>query len=156
MEWYTPAQHIEAARAVLGTIDLDPASSDVAQTVVKAGTFFTADDDGLTREWHGNVWLNPPYRQPLITQFVAKLLDEITAGRVRQSILLTNASTDTAWFQRASSASSARCFTNKRIRFWAPDGRPNGSPTHGQVFFYFGSDVERFAAAFGEFGSVTS
>jgi hypothetical protein len=44
---YTPAAHIEAARAVLGTIDLDPASNAQAQQTVKAEQFFTPEDDGL-------------------------------------------------------------------------------------------------------------
>jgi hypothetical protein len=35
-EWYTPARLVEAARAVLGTIDLDPTSCEVAQRLVKA------------------------------------------------------------------------------------------------------------------------
>src|SRR5262245_13067731 len=39
-EWYTPPQYIAAARAVLGAIDLDPASSEIAQTTVQAGAFF--------------------------------------------------------------------------------------------------------------------
>ena len=62
---YTPAKEVEAAREVLGTIDLDPASNPQAQETVKAEKFFTEDDDGLSKEWDGNVWLNPPYHRAL-------------------------------------------------------------------------------------------
>jgi hypothetical protein len=40
-EWYTPPEHLDAARAVLGAIDLGPASSDKAQETVGAGNYFT-------------------------------------------------------------------------------------------------------------------
>src|SRR5262249_56141272 len=63
-EWYTPARYIELAREVLGEIDLDPASSAKAQEIVKAQRYFTLEQDGLIRPWHGRVWLNPPYHQP--------------------------------------------------------------------------------------------
>src|SRR5262245_14805307 len=43
-EWYTPARLIEAGRAVLGDIDLDPASSDIAQKTVRAKEYFTLEN----------------------------------------------------------------------------------------------------------------
>jgi hypothetical protein len=43
-EWFTPAEYIELARSVLGTIDLDPASNPLAQEVVQARHFFTKDE----------------------------------------------------------------------------------------------------------------
>ena len=84
-EWYTPAEYIEAVRACLGAIDVDPASSARAQESVRASRFFTRDNDGLRHDWHGRIWLNPPYSQPDIARFVDKLLAEIGAGRVRQT-----------------------------------------------------------------------
>jgi hypothetical protein len=45
----------------LGEIDLDPASNALAQSWIKAGNFFTIEDDGLKQQWFGRVWCNPPY-----------------------------------------------------------------------------------------------
>lgn len=43
IEWYSPADVVARARAVMGAIDLDPFSSDEAQRVVKAGDHWTLD-----------------------------------------------------------------------------------------------------------------
>jgi hypothetical protein len=37
-EWYTPERYLDLAREVLGTIDLDPASSEIAQETVRAAS----------------------------------------------------------------------------------------------------------------------
>jgi phage N-6-adenine-methyltransferase len=152
-EWYTPPDIIEAAREVLGGIDLDPASSVKAQEVVRAKNFFTKDDDGLAQDWSGRVWLNPPYAQPLIANFAAKTVSEWRAGRVSAAIVLINNSSDTAWFHELAGVASAMCFTRGRIRFLDPDGA-EAVPTQGQTFFYFGGDAARFSARFGALGFI--
>jgi hypothetical protein len=83
-EWYTPERYVEAARAVLGDIDLDPASSASANEVVRAKQFYTASDDGLVQPWPGRVFLNPPYGTSApkgSALFVPKLIDEYESGR---------------------------------------------------------------------------
>ncbi|MFZ1109005.1 MAG: hypothetical protein WAN43_11770 [Rhodomicrobium sp.] len=59
-DWYTPAPYLEAAREVLGAIDLGPATSKSAQQNVQAREYFTREDDGLSLDRFGRVWLNPP------------------------------------------------------------------------------------------------
>ncbi len=139
---------------VLGTIELDPASSALANETVKAHRFFTTDQDGLLRDWTAQtVWLNPPYSQPLISQFVDKLLSELSNGNCSEAIVLTHNYTDTGWFHAAHGASSAICFTRGRIGFVSPSGE-RASATQGQAFFYFGERVERFAERFKSIGFV--
>lgn len=150
-EWYTPPEYVEAARAVLGAIDLDPASSDVAQETVRAARHFTLEDDGLSQEWAGRVWLNPPYETGKVDRFVGKLCEHFGAGDVPAAILLTNNSTDTQWFQDAGAAASASCFPKGRIKFLDEEGNP-GAPLQGQALLYFGPAPESFCETFQGFG----
>jgi ParB family chromosome partitioning protein len=152
-EWYTPAEYVEAARDVMGGIDLDPASSAVAQKTIKARRHYSKDDDGLAHKWAGRVWLNPPYAQPLIRQFADKVADEVQSGRVSEAIVLTHNYTDTAWFHVLAASCSAICFTRGRIGFLDPNGK-KAAPTQGQAFFYFGANVGKFADRFAGFGFV--
>ena len=152
-EWYTPEADINRCRKVMGGIDLDPASNDYAQEMVKAGKFYTEGDNGLEQPWTGRVFLNPPYKMPLVQQFAAKLCEEYEAGAVSQAVLLTDSATDTHWWQGAAKAASLVCFTEGRIKFYNPSG-VGGSPTRGQTFLYFGGRVDRFYAEFAEVGLV--
>jgi phage N-6-adenine-methyltransferase len=154
VEWYTPARYVEAARTVMGGIDLDPASSEIANRTVQAQQFYTVEDDGLAQPWCGRLWLNPPYSQPWIAQFLAKLVAETEKGAVRQAIALTHNYTDTAWFQATAPAAAAVCFTRGRIAFVNPDTSVGASPTQGQAFFYFGPNAQTFAEVFSPIGWV--
>jgi hypothetical protein len=149
-EHYTPGVYIEAAREVMNGIDLDPASCAEANEVVRAKRFFSESDDGLSKDWRGSVWLNPPYGRQA-GDFVAKLKVELAAGRVTEAVVLVNAHcTDTAWFQPL--WDGVLCFTDHRINFYGDDER-SGS-THGSVFAYFGPRPVDFAQAFRQFGAV--
>jgi phage N-6-adenine-methyltransferase len=150
-EWFTPVQYIEAARQVMGGIDLDPATHPAAQETIKADNFFTRLDDGLKQEWYGRVWLNPPYSQPEIGEFSKKMVDEVRAGRVSEGIMLTHNYTDTAWFHLLQSQASMICFTRGRIKFVDVSG-DDCAPTQGQAFSYFGDNIEGFAEEFADHG----
>jgi len=152
-EWYTPEQYLTAARKVLGAIDLDPASSEIANQAVRAARFFSMDDDGLDKPWAGRIWMNPPYSQPHIARFAAKLVEETQSGNVSEAIALTHNYTDTAWFHALAGACDALCFTRGRIGFLSPDGR-RAAPTQGQAFFYFGPRPSLFAEVFASIGLV--
>jgi hypothetical protein len=149
-EWYTPAAYVEAAHRVMGGIDLDPASSEIANQTVKADTIYTAAVNGLEQEWPVcRIWMNPPYAQPLISQFCERLAVAVEAGS--EAIVLVNNATETAWFQRLGDVCTAICFPRSRIRFLDPLGNP-GAPLQGQAIVYCGPHVAAFVQEFGQYG----
>lgn len=151
-EWYTPAEYIKAATAVMGAIDLDPASSEAANEVVGAARFYTEDDDGLTQPWAGRVWMNPPYAQPFVDRFCTRAAREFAAGTVAEACVLVNNGTETNWFQEVAAQSSAICFPRGRVKFWHPS--KEATPLQGQAVIYLGPNPAAFRAEFLRFGFV--
>lgn len=96
-EWYSPPHIVEIATVFLGAIDLDPSWHPASP--VKAAITYTKADDGLSREWHGKVYLNPPYGRE-IDGWIEKLVAEHEAGNVTEAIALLPARTDTEWWRR--------------------------------------------------------
>jgi len=148
-DWYTPGKYIEAARSTLGIIDIDPASSELAQETVKATTYFTEETNGLDKEWLGKVWMNPPYSMPEIQQFIDKLFE----SNVEEWIVLTNNSSDTGWFHKLLDGADLVCFTKGRVGFENIQGDTMAT-RQGQTFFYKGKNHIKFIEEFNRFGAI--
>lgn len=151
-EWYTPTHIIELARGVMGAIDLDPASCAEANETIRAAKYFSAKDDGLRQEWHGRIWLNPPYSRDLMPAFVKKLLGEYESRRISAAIMVAHNNTDTGWFQAAMQSASSACFPKSRIKFYRGDDV--AAPVNGQVFIHWGDNSAGFQDAFASLGAV--
>ena len=152
-EWYTPSDVIEKVRAVLGDIDLDPASNPVANEVVKARHIYTKDDDGLIQKWSGTVFLNPPFGSDKISQFVEKLVDEYQSGNVSEAILLTESLSLPNWFSKAIAACNAMFITTDRFYYWNDSNETQRGWSKG-CLFYFGKNRQVFYDVFKDIGTI--
>jgi phage N-6-adenine-methyltransferase len=146
-EHYTPPEVIAAVVACLGGIDLDPCSNSGATPNVPARMHFTEEDDGLSRPWHGSVYMNPPYGDE-IDGWVTKLCEEHRVGRVQEAIALVPARTDTQWFAKL--RDHVCCFVTGRLTFI---GNKAAAPFPSAVF-YLGTDVGAFYRAFSAVGDI--
>ena len=128
-EWYTPPGPFEA----LGIeFDLDPAAPPGGVPWIPAAEHLSKAHDGLTREWVGRVWLNPPYGRQ-----TGKWLRRLASHG--DGLALVFARTDTAWFQEASHTATAICFIAGRIRFVGADGcQARASAGAGSLLIAFG------------------
>jgi len=153
-DWHTPLWCIDAARAVMGSINLDPFSSNQANMRVKADEIYTEADDAMTMNWHqvDTLWMNPPYGKGIMQKAVDKLLEE--RPKYAQAVVLTNAATDTIWFDTMRKAATSVCLTKGRISFEDAGGKKVSGNTKGQAFFYFGENADKFCDVFSEFGWV--
>jgi hypothetical protein len=157
IEWYTPARYLEAVREVLGAIDLDPASNAVANETVRAEEIFTKEDNGLRKQWHGRVFMNPPYGKAdeggsLAAAFCNKAISEYEAGNIDAGIILVNSLHSQAW--QAPLYQYVVCFVDHRIQFISGDGEQNKNPTFQNIFIYLGAESEQFARTFSRLGYV--
>ena len=154
-EWYTPVPYIEAARRVMGSIDLDPASCEFANRVVRASRYYTVAQNGLTREWFGNVWLNSPYGRQGNASVQGLwnecLLQEYRCGHVQQAITLVGCNPAQRWF--APLWDYLACFPDRLIKFYNEQGVPD-QPSHAHVLFYLGDRTQEFAQEFCAFGPI--
>ncbi len=151
-EWFTPPEYIEAARKVMGSIDVDPASCDEANKTVKATCYYTAENDGLKQKWKGTVWLNPPYDHPIVDDFCQLLVEKVETEEVSQACLIVNNITETAAGQTVLGKCNAICFPKGRVKFFNPTKTAGNSPLQGQMVLYFGDNADKFCSQFAGFG----
>lgn len=146
-EHYTPENIVEAAREVMGAIDLDPMSCCEANSTVRATTFYAKEENGLNKPWFGKVWLNPPFS--LVQMAVENLLGAYEAG-VTEACLLIKAAPDTKRHQLL--AAFPFCEIQGRLKFLA-EGNSQSAP-FATLVFYLGKNFSRFREVFGRFGNI--
>jgi phage N-6-adenine-methyltransferase len=144
-EWYTPRHIIEAVISALGAIDVDPCAD--PDRSVPATTHYTPVENGLVQEWHGRVYMNPPYGRPIV-DWAAKLAEEYAAGRTTAAVALVPARTETDWW--ASIDGEFVCFVHGRLSF----SSHTTSAPFPSAAIYLGSDGRDFVTAFRDLGEV--
>ena len=123
-DWLTPPHILKS----LGKFDLDPCAS-LHQSKKTAKRQFTINDDGLSQDWFGRVWLNPPYGDQT-EKWLAKM------AKHQNGIVLIYARTDTTmFFDHVWNAANGIFFLRGRLSFINPNkldnaaDAPSGAPS---------------------------
>lgn len=149
-EWYTPPHIIDRARHCLGTIDLDPCTSELAQTWIKAERYHTLVKRA-TLPWHGTVWLNPPFDDA--AAWVTNLINRYQCGAVPSALMLVNSALGYKWYEELWRYAPVVCLRD-RLAFINDQGISAGMAKKGQTIVYLGSDNRRFIDTFGDLGRI--
>lgn len=146
-EWYTPDLIVDRVRMVLGVIDIDPCSNSKENPRIPAREHYTKDDDGLSREWKGTVYMNPPYGRE-IGDWTGYLKEQYEQGNVTEAIALVPSRTDTEWFKEL--RRYPRCFIWGRLKF----SESENSAPFPSMAVYLGEHLDAFAGAFRDIGDI--
>jgi ParB family chromosome partitioning protein len=160
-EWYTPEWLMDAARDVLGPIDLDPASNAIANRFVQAAEWFDIRRDGLYGDaWckpggePASIWLNPPSPAWL---WWGRLMEQNRNGAVEHAIFVAF-NVQLAQVSQGKGCPSILgfpvCWFSKRIKFV---GNGN-SPANASALVYVPGTVDnsgQFKLTFRKYGAIT-
>ena len=144
----------------MGGINFDPATHAIPQKWIQADDFCTVEDNGLAVQWHGRVFLNPPYGKTGNRSnqeiWAAKLLAEIKDGYVVQAVLLTKTVPGYQWWDNLFNGDwpGPVCITQGRLAFISADEQTRGRSKSASSFWYYGPNEKGFARVFGEIGRV--
>lgn len=99
--------------------DIDVCASDKN---AKCEKYFTTLDNGLSQEWVGTCWMNPPYGR-VIGEWVKKAYNSAKNGAIIVGLL--PARTDTKWFHEYIYGKAEIRFVRGRLKFgWCKNSAP--------------------------------
>lgn len=132
--WQTPDEVLDLIQE---NIDLDPCA---APDTSIGDINYTKDDDGLSKEWYGNVFINPPFTNK--DAFLQKTIEQSEKGNTDVIFVITPDSTDVQswWHSRIEPHSDYVWFSNGRIDYINPTspGPNNNKATFGTAMSIFG------------------
>ena len=140
-EWATPQDFYNKLNAEFG-FTLDPCAT---PTTAKCSSYYTVDDDGLSKDWSGHtVFMNPPYGRKQ-KDWIEKAFQEgeKTGTTV---VALVPARTDTkAWHNYCMKATEIR-FIKGRLKFGQGASKTNSAPFPSAVVVFSGSPPPKVTA----------
>ena len=131
-ERYTPRWIID----LLGPFDTDPCSPVVLPYEI-APISYNEEQNGLTHDWQGVVWMNPPYSRKPLRQFCEKM-----ARHGNGLALLVNRQDNLLWQEVIFPSARSMLFMRHRVKFLRPDGT-TGSPFFGSCLVAWGDECDR-------------
>ena len=123
-ERYTPKWIFDTLNV---EFDLDPCSPIGGIKDAPIKYYYTVEDDGLSKQWFGNVWVNPPFSNP--RPFMEKLVQHgqgIGLVRISQS----------QWAKDLWNLCDGVILNDKRLKFDRPDGSSVGIPAVTFMFAF--------------------
>lgn len=150
--YFTPKAITVRASFAMGGIDLDPASCPAANLIIGAKWFWTKDDNGLSKSWHGKVWMNHPFSREGNAKWINKLVEEYECGNIEQACCITFACTSEKWYQPL--LKQPLCFLYPRTNYLDEHGQKVVGVTKGSTVAYFGRNVNEFVYYFSQLGVV--
>jgi len=110
-EWETPQDFFDILNKVCN-FDIDVCAT---AKNAKCKNYFNKEQDGLSKEWHGTAWCNPPYGRD-VEKWVKKAVDECHKNHTRVVMLLP-ARTDTNWIHKHVFGTAKVIFLKGRLKF---------------------------------------
>lgn len=102
--------------------------------------FFSQDTQETLWGVDETVWLNPPYGEFEIPEFISRAKWALRRGEAKLvCFLIPNATENVVWHQEIFDAASEICFIEGRISF-IEDGAPNNKNTHGSALVFFAKE----------------
>jgi site-specific DNA-methyltransferase (adenine-specific) len=120
MDWPTPKFLFRALDAEFH-FTLDACAS---KRNAKCKKFFTIKDNGLSKKWRGNVWVNPPYGRE-ISKWVKKARRQVRKGYADVVVCLVPVRTDSMWWHENCMRASEVRLLDQRLEF---EGSTNKAP----------------------------
>lgn len=124
-EWETPKDFFDTMNKEFH-FNLDVCATKVN---AKCEKYYTKKEDGLSQQWHGNCWMNPPYGRE-IGKWMKKALEASKEGAL--VACLVPARTDTAWWHEYDMKGEIR-FIRGRLKF---GGSQNSAPFPSAVVIF--------------------
>jgi phage N-6-adenine-methyltransferase len=136
--WQTPQKVINW----LSPIHTDPCAG--PNTTIGSQNNYTKEDNGLKQDWHGRVFVNPPFTSK--EDWLEKTITESQSSNVQTVFVVTPDSTDTKswWHKYIAEHADYIWFSEGRISYIDPEtGEQMGSPTFGTAISIFGDPGEK-------------